>query len=69
MGRNFLPSPGLHCNRNPTAVFIRSFRATTYNGTAPNWSDVGYLAVISIVSLAIGLATFKKLSRRLAEEL
>ncbi len=54
---------------NPTAVFTRSFRATTYSGTAPNWSDVGYLAVISIVSLAIGLATFKKLSRRLAEEL
>jgi len=54
---------------NPTAVFIRSFRATTYNGTSPNWVDVAFLAVVAVISLVIGLATFKKFSRRLAEEL
>ncbi len=54
---------------NPTAVFIRSFRATTYNGRSPNWNDVIVLAIASTSSLIIGLATFNKLKRRLAEEL
>lgn len=54
---------------NPTAVFIRSFRATTYNGTAPNLGDVAVLTVTAIASLIVGLATFNKLKRRLAEEL
>ena len=54
---------------NPTAVFIRSFRATTYNGTAPNWDDLVVLAFVAAFSLIVGLATFNKLKRRLAEEL
>lgn len=54
---------------NPTAVFIRSFRATTYNGTAPNWNDLTVLAFVAVFSLIVGLATFNKLKRRLAEEL
>ncbi len=54
---------------NPTAVFIRSFRATTYNGTAPNLNDLVVLAFVSAFSLIVGLATFNKLKRRLAEEL
>jgi ABC-type polysaccharide/polyol phosphate export permease len=54
---------------NPTAVFIRSFRATTYHGTAPEWRDLGTLFLSAAISLVIGFATFNKLKRRLAEEL
>lgn len=54
---------------NPTAVFIRAFRATTYHGTAPKLSDIGALVASAVISLIIGLATFNKLKRRLAEEL
>ena len=54
---------------NPTAVFIRSFRATTYDGRSPNWNDVIVLAIAATTSLIVGLATFNKLKRRLAEEL
>ena len=54
---------------NPTAVFIRSFRATTYNGTAPNWNDLVVLTFVATFSLIVGLVTFNKLKRRLAEEL
>ena len=54
---------------NPTAVFIRAFRATTYHGTAPKLQDIGALVVAAAISLIIGLATFNKLKRRLAEEL
>ena len=54
---------------NPTAVFIRTFRATTYHGTAPKLQDIGALVVAAAISLIIGLATFNKLKRRLAEEL
>ena len=54
---------------NPTAVFIRSFRATTYHGTAPKLIDVGALFMAAIISVLIGFATFNRLKRRLAEEL
>jgi ABC-type polysaccharide/polyol phosphate export permease len=54
---------------NPTAVFIRAFRATTYHGTAPKLQDVCALIVAAMISLIIGLVTFNKLKRRLAEEL
>lgn len=54
---------------NPTAVFIRAFRATTYHGRSPNIADIGALALSAIVSLVIGLLTFNKLKVRLAEEL
>lgn len=54
---------------NPTAVFIRSFRATTYHGTAPKLIDICVLILASAISVLIGFATFNKLKRRLAEEL
>ena len=54
---------------NPSAAFIRSFRHVTFDGRAPDWSDLGVLIVISFVSLAIGLAVFGRFSRRIAEEL
>ena len=54
---------------NPTAVFIRAFRATTYHGTSPELRDLGALFVSAVLSLIIGFTTFNKLKRRLAEEL
>lgn len=54
---------------NPSTAFIRSFRHVTFDGRAPDWSDLGVLIVISFVSLAIGLAVFGRFSRRIAEEL
>jgi len=54
---------------NPSTAFIRSFRHVTFDGRAPDWSDLGVLIVISFASLAIGLAVFGRVSRRIAEEL
>ena len=54
---------------NPSTAFIRSFRHVTFDGRAPDWSDLGVLIVISFASLAIGLAVFSRFSRRIAEEL
>ena len=54
---------------NPSTAFIRSFRHVTFDGRAPDWSDLGVLVVISFASLAIGLAVFSRFSRRIAEEL
>lgn len=54
---------------NPTAVFIRSFRATTYHGRVPEWRDLLALVLASSISLIIGFTTFNRLKRRLAEEL
>jgi ABC-type polysaccharide/polyol phosphate export permease len=41
----------------------------TFDGRAPDWSDLGVLIVISFASLAIGLVVFSRFSRRIAEEL
>lgn len=54
---------------NPSTAFIRSFRHVTFDGRAPDWSDLAVLVVISFASLAIGLAVFSRFSRRIAEEL
>lgn len=54
---------------NPSTAFVRSFRHVTFDGRAPDWSDLGVLIVISFVSLAVGLTVFGRLSRRIAEEL
>jgi ABC-type polysaccharide/polyol phosphate export permease len=54
---------------NPSTAFIRSFRHVTFDGRAPDWSDLGVLVIISFASLTIGLAVFSRFSRRIAEEL
>jgi len=54
---------------NPTAVFIRSFRSTTYHGRLPDLIDLLVLGLASVTSLVVGLAVFNRLKRRLAEEL
>ena len=54
---------------NPSTAFVRSFRHLTFDGRAPDWSDIAVLIVISFLSLAVGLAVFGRYSRRIAEEL
>jgi ABC-2 type transport system permease protein len=61
--------PMLMFEYNPMAIFVRSFRATLYNGRGPVATDVLALFIFAVVSLVLGVRFFKKGSRRLAEEL
>jgi ABC-type polysaccharide/polyol phosphate export permease len=54
---------------NPMTDFAEVFRATVYNGTLPRLQAVLYVVFFAAVMLAIGLAVFRKLDGRLAEEL
>ena len=54
---------------NPMYLFTDSFREVLYHGTMPPAWRFGELVVVTVISLAIGLEIFKKMSRRLAEEL
>lgn len=54
---------------NPMAVFILTFRHMLYGGSAPRWTDMLYVVVISIAVFIAGWAIFTRLSRRVAEEL
>ena len=54
---------------NPMAVFVQSFRHMLYSGTSPEWGHLGYLTIVSAVSLVAGWLGFVSLSRRIAEEL
>ena len=61
--------PMLLFEYNPMAIFVRSFRATLYNGRGPVATDVLALFIFAGVSIVLGVRFFKKGSRRLAEEL
>ena len=61
--------PMLLFEYNPMAIFVRSFRATLYNGRGPVATDVLALLIFAGVSIILGVRFFKKGSRRLAEEL
>jgi ABC-type polysaccharide/polyol phosphate export permease len=54
---------------NPMFLFTDSVREVLYHGAMPPAGRVGELALVTVVSLAIGLKIFKRMSRRLAEEL
>jgi lipopolysaccharide transport system permease protein len=54
---------------NPMARFVEAFRRTLYDGRAPDFSTIAYLAVIAAVTLMAGWWIFERLSRRFAEEL
>jgi ABC-type polysaccharide/polyol phosphate export permease len=54
---------------NPMAVIVRGFRHTLYDGAAPPLSTFVYLPIVSIGVLALGMLVFKRLDRRIAEEL
>lgn len=54
---------------NPSTAFIRSFRHVTFDGRAPELTDVLVLVAVSCISLGLGLLVFGRFSRRIAEEL
>jgi len=56
-------------DNNPMARFAAAFRRTLYDATAPGWTTMAALALLSVVSLVLGWTIFSRGSRRLAEEL
>jgi ABC-2 type transport system permease protein len=54
---------------NPMVRFAEVFRNAMYDLRFPRATSVGYLVLVSAVSLAIGMWVFSKLEPRLAEEL
>lgn len=54
---------------NPMAVVTRGFRHTLYDGGSPPLSTFIYLPIIGMATLALGLFVFRRLDRRIAEEL
>lgn len=54
---------------NPMARFVEAFRRTMYDGTAPGFLSVLALAIVALVTLALGWKIFERLSYRFAEEL
>lgn len=54
---------------NPMYLFTDSFRDLLYHGVIPPAWRFGELILATVISLLLGLKIFKKMSRRLAEEL
>ena len=54
---------------NPMAQFAEGFRRTMYDARPPGLVATLVLAVMSVVTLAVGWKIFERLSRRFAEEL
>jgi lipopolysaccharide transport system permease protein len=67
--------PGLGSNRwaeavlewvNPVAPFIEAVRSILYDGVAPGWDVLLYVAVAGTLALAVGHVLFRRLERELA---
>jgi len=56
-------------NFGPTGAFITAFHNVLYDGRFPSGSKVAYLAVLAVLTFAIGTWIFTKLSPRFAEEM
>jgi lipopolysaccharide transport system permease protein len=54
---------------NPMALFVEAYRRCLYEARWPTVGQVGGLLVISLVTLALGLWVFARLSPRFAEEI
>jgi lipopolysaccharide transport system permease protein len=54
---------------NPMTVFVTSIRNCLYDLRLPSLGAMAYLAVWSVAVLMVGLAVFRRLSRRFAEEI
>jgi lipopolysaccharide transport system permease protein len=52
---------------NPMANFVMLYRQVVLEGTAPDWTLVGYALLITVVTYWIGLRVFKKLEGRFAD--
>jgi ABC-2 type transport system permease protein len=53
---------------NPLNAFVEVFRACLYDASAPGWRTLVGLLVVSTVSLTTGWSVFRRMSRRLPEE-
>jgi len=53
---------------NPMKLAVSVFRDCLYHAQAPNWAGLGVLACYAVVSLTAGWWIFRRLDRRLAEE-
>lgn len=54
---------------NPMAVIVRGFRHTLYDGASPPASAFLYLPIVCIGVLVSGILIFRRMDRRIAEEL
>lgn len=54
---------------NPLATLISSYRNIFYYQTTPDFLMLGYVAILSLVILFIGIKVFNKLEKGFAEEL
>jgi lipopolysaccharide transport system permease protein len=56
-------------NANPMAVFVDCYREILYHLSWPTARQFGYLSVLSLIAISVGLFTFARLAPRFAEEL
>ena len=54
---------------NPLATIITSYRNIFYYQTTPDFLMLGYVAILSLLVLFIGIKVFNKLEKGFAEEL
>ncbi|HET9691419.1 MAG TPA: ABC transporter permease [Acidimicrobiales bacterium] len=54
---------------NPMADAALCMQRVLYDGAAPSWLELGALALAALVAAAVGLAVFRRVEPRLAEEL
>ena len=54
---------------NPMATLISSYRNIFYYQTAPDFLMLGYVLLVSIIILILGMLLFNKLEKGFAEEL
>ena len=54
---------------NPMALAIDTYRDILFYHKNPNYSELGILAILSVIGLIVGYEIFKKLKRNFAEEL
>lgn len=53
---------------NPMAIFVGAYRNLLYDGTSPSLTTLATLALIGLITLALGWALFLRLEPRFAEE-
>ncbi|MCW2740962.1 MAG: type transporter [Blastococcus sp.] len=63
------PTLGTIYRLNPMERFSEAFRNTVYDGRLPSLATTTYLLVVSLLTLAVGYAVFRRREGRLAEEL
>lgn len=53
---------------NPMHAFVTAFREVLYHGRFPSLARLGFLLLVSMMSLVVGWIVFRRLGRRLPEE-